>query len=98
MRLKILTSAFLILGFGLLISWPWIVGRWPPSDAPQKERLRFASRFVYYTGGTVIVFAVTGLLAVLLLRQARKEFREEARKNLHELVEGTLTDHGKKQS
>jgi hypothetical protein len=98
MRLKVVTTALLLFGFALLVSWPWIVGAKPPKEAPRNERAAYAKRFVYYTGGTIIVFSVTAFCAILLTRQARNEFREAARKNLEELIAGTLEDHGRKKS
>lgn len=97
MSLKIATTALLLCGLALLVSWPWIVGPRPAPDAPKSEVVRYARRFVYYTGGTILVFCSTAFLAILMARRARREYREESRRNLEELLEGTLRDHGRKQ-
>jgi hypothetical protein len=93
MRLKILTTAFLIFGLALLLSWPWTVGKKPPAGSPRGELLVYARRIFYYTGGTIIVFSLTAVFAVLWARQTRRELSEEAKRNINELLEGTLKDH-----
>lgn len=98
MRLKIATTALLIFGLALLLLWPWVVGPRPPADAPKPELAAFAVRLMIYMGATILTFAVTAALALLVARQARKQYREEALANLRELIEGTLKDHGSKKS
>lgn len=97
MRLKIATTAFLLFGLVLLATWPWVVGPRPPADAPKPELAAFAVRLMIYMGATIVTFAVTAALALLVGRQARKQYRKEAIDNLRELIEGTLKDHGRKQ-
>ncbi len=97
MRLKIVTTTLLVLGLALLVAWPWIVGRQPPAEAPRPELARFAVRLMVYLGATILVFATTAALALLVARQTRIKYREEARRNLKDLIEGTLKDHERKQ-
>jgi hypothetical protein len=96
MRLKLATTTLLVFGLFLLVSWPWSVGRAPSREAPVEERLAYAKRLAFFVSGTVVVFGATGILALLVARQARKELREEAMANLKELLEGTLQDHGRR--
>lgn len=94
MRLKVTTTAFLILGLLLLAGWPWIVGQQPPKGDLQATR-EYAARFGIYIIMILLVWFTTALLAVIVARRARKELREEAMQNLQELLEESLKDHGK---
>lgn len=98
MRLKIVTSAFLLFGLSLLAAWPWTVGARPPKGAPRAELVAYLTRFVWYLGGTVMTFVITAFLAIIVMRRAREAYRAEARQNLEELLEGTRQDHARKHS
>jgi len=96
-RLKIATTAFLVFGLLLVLGWPWLVGPRPPEGSPKQELAAYVTRLVFYLGGTLVVFFVTAVLAVLVLRRVREEFRQEAMRNLEELLEGVRRDHAKKE-
>ena len=80
--LKAATTAFLLLGFVLLFAGPSMLTR----HAGQ-SRKAFARRLAIYLGGVVISVAGAGAGAVLLVRQARTEYRESALRNMQELIE-----------
>jgi heme/copper-type cytochrome/quinol oxidase subunit 2 len=99
MRLKIATTTFLIAGLLLLAGWPWLVGPMPKSSEVGKRAVQeYAVRFGVYIIVVLIVWFVTAMLAVLVARQARQAFREEAMENFQHLMEETLKDHGKPKS
>ena len=99
MRLKIATSNFLIAGLLLLAGWPWLVGPMPKaSEAGKRAVQEYAVRFGIYIIVVLLVWFITAMLAVLVARQARQAFREEAMENFQHLMEETLKDHGKPQS
>lgn len=97
MRLKIATTISLICGIALLVAWPFVVGERPGDVATKKELARYGIRLLTYFGVTTFVFLMTALLAVLLVRQTRREFVEDVKENVDDLVQGTLSDHAKKQ-
>lgn len=93
MRLKIVTTAFLILGLCLLVGWPIIVGRPVAKDAPLKSRQLYAAKFGLYFIGVVGCFAVTSVLAMMVVRRQKDQFRKEAHGNLQMLIDQSLEDH-----
>lgn len=97
MRLKIATTSFLIAGVLLLLAWPFAIGP-KPVQASQKELAEYALRILIYFGITATTFLVTAILALLLVRQARRDFAKEAKENLKGLIEGTLRDHDRKRN
>ena len=99
MRLKIATSTLLIAGLLLLAGWPWLVGPMPKaSEAGQRAVQDYAVRFGIFIIVVLLVWFITAMLAVLVARQARQAFREEAMENFQHLMEETLKDHGKPKS
>ena len=99
MRLKIATSTFLIAGLLLLAGWPWLVGPMPKaSEAGKRAVQEYAVRFGIYIIVVLLVWFITAMLAVLVARQARQAFRQEAMENFQHLLEETLQDHGQPQS
>jgi len=99
MRLKIATSTFLIAGLLLLAGWPWLVGPMPKASEVGKRAVQeYAVRFGIYIIVVLLVWFITAMLAVLVARQARQAFREEAMENFQHLMEETLKDHGKPKS
>jgi type VI protein secretion system component VasK len=95
MRLKVVTTAFVILGVLMLLSYPWIVGPVPKGQG--KEALaEYAMRFGIYIILSLLVWFTAAVLAVVTARRARQAYREEAMENFQSLMEETLKDHGRK--
>lgn len=95
MRLKILTSTFLVAGVLLMLAWPFAVGARPPVDATSALKVMWGKKALVYFLLTASTWLMTAMSAFLLARQSRKEFLEQERDNLKALIEGTLRDHGK---
>ncbi|MCW5937820.1 MAG: hypothetical protein KIT11_11005 [Fimbriimonadaceae bacterium] len=93
MRLRIATTTFLVAGILLMIGWPFIVGPAPRRDAPRSVQVAWGKRALAYFGVTSTVWLVTAACALGVIRQRRREIVEEQRRNLRELVEGSLRDH-----
>jgi hypothetical protein len=83
-----ITSALMVLAFLLTLSWPLEFRNKPKASDPLADRKAFASRLLYHTGGIVICLIGAGIGASVYVRQTRKEYREEALRNLRSLVEG----------
>ena len=99
MRLKIVTSTFLIAGLLLLAGWPWLVGPMPKASETGKRAMQeYAVRFGIYIIVVLLVWSVTAILAIVVARKARQNLRDEALENFQHLVEETLKDHGKPKS
>lgn len=96
MRLKVLTTALLITGVLLMLGWPFIVGSRPPRGTPKPEIARWGVRSLVYFGATSGVWLSAAVSAMLLAKKTKKEFLDQERKNLKDLIEGTLQDHGKR--
>lgn len=93
MWLRLGVTLSFLAGAFLMAAWPMIVGA-PPRDRSDREALAdYASRSTTMFGILLAIFFITAVLAWLLVRRARAEFRETSRKNLQELIEGTLKDH-----
>lgn len=98
MWLKLGVTVSFLAGAFLMASWPMIVGA-PPQDRTDRRALAdYASRSTTMFGVLLAIFFVTAILAWLLVRRARAEFREVSRRNLDELIEGTLRDHERRGS
>ncbi|MBI1755474.1 MAG: hypothetical protein HYR64_00010 [Fimbriimonas ginsengisoli] len=85
-------TALLIFGIFLLFAYPFLFREAPHT---RYEKGLFAIRLTTYVAILLLTFFGVALTAVVALRRARQELREEAKQNLRELIEGTLRDHGK---
>lgn len=99
MRLKVLTTIGVIVGVGLVLSWPWVMGPRPdPTEENKRAVADYAMRLLVYFGATALVWLGVAILALIMVRQARKQFVVEEKALVKELVEGTLKDHERKKS
>lgn len=96
MRLKVLTTTLLIAGVLLMLGWPLIVGQRPSKGTSKVVVARWGVRSLVYFGATSGVWLSVAVSAWLLARQTQRDFLNQEKKNLNELIEGTLRDHGKK--
>ena len=96
MLLKVLTTAFVMIGLGLLIGLPFVIGDKPSSD-DQIELARYGARALAYFGASCMVWIAAALCSVLLMRRTRNELAESQKENMEGLIEGTLQDHERKQ-
>jgi len=96
MRLKMLTSAAMLLGFVLVVMWPWVLRQRPhPAGGHppiRREVGSFQVMFAGYVGACAFSFMTAGCLAALLMRAAREEFSRQAMANVRDLVEGSMED------
>lgn len=96
MRLKIFTTACVIAGLVMMALFPWILGMRPEGDAATKIALAEWGRMVLIYIAFTCFFCLAAFGgAIGVMRQAKREFLQETRKNLDELIEGTLEDHGR---
>jgi hypothetical protein len=96
MRLKILTTISLIAGFALLIGFPLIVGSPPAKGASKRDLANYSRRASGVLGGFVLCIVASGIGSYLVIRQARQEYREQAAKNVSDLLEAARADASKK--
>ena len=92
MRLKLATTAFLILGLTMLAGWAWILPRRPKAASRPAVREYTLRSSIYLT---ILMGSLlgAGAGAFIIGRRAKQEFLEESRRNFDALVEGTLADH-----
>lgn len=79
----------------LSLSFPWFVGARPHTRVALEH---YTVRFGFYLIFVLLCFAGAALCAVLWIRQARKQYQEESRQNLEDLIEGTLRTHRARQT
>lgn len=94
MRLKVLTTAFVVFGLLLMVLYPWLLG---PKPHTRHEFQAFAIRYLIYVSAIVIALIGAGVCSVLILRRAREEYRQAKEELLKQLLEATLKDHADKQ-
>lgn len=96
MRLKLLMTSALALGFVMLFLWPWVLRQRPMAVDGHKPLRREANAFQLiftgYVGASVFSFMAAGSLAALMMRNAREEYANQAMSNVRELVEGSMDD------
>lgn len=83
-----ITTALMIVAFLLTVTWPLELRNKPKASDPLPVRKAFASRLLYHTGAIVVCLIGAGVGASIYVRQARREYRDAAMKNLRTLVEG----------
>ncbi len=91
--MKLALTVTLILGVALMLAWAPILGPVPTHHA---ELQRYAVRFGIYICCLLVIFFVTAVLAMIIARRAREEYRAEIMGNVKFLIESTLEDHRKK--
>jgi hypothetical protein len=84
--LRIVTTLFVFLGVGLLLSYPWIVGFGPAADATDQAKKLYATRLALYVSSVAIVWFVAATSAILMVRRLRKEYEEQSLQNLADLL------------
>ena len=95
--MKAALTSLVVFGFAMLIGWPWLVGP-KPVHPSHKEAVNYLYRVDLYVCVLLIVFFATTVLAIILARRARDEYRQQALNNMRFLIESTLEDHRKKET
>ncbi|HXH61712.1 MAG TPA: hypothetical protein VNI20_10190 [Fimbriimonadaceae bacterium] len=96
MLLKVLTTALVLLGLGLLLGLPFMIGA-KPQGADKIELAHYGARLVTYFAATAFSWVGAALCASLLVRRAKREYLDDQRELMQGLIEGTLRDHERKQ-
>lgn len=97
MRLKTVTTALVVFGLALMLLWPFVLGERPAATAPRRAQAEYGVRLLTYFGVTAVTWLLVAGCAVMMVRQARREFLEKERQNLQALIEGTLRDHERRE-
>jgi hypothetical protein len=77
--------------------WPILLHR-PSKGAPVTAQIDFLTKGAYVVGICVVSFILSGVGAILIVRQARLEYQERRTEMLKELIEGTQEDIRKEQN
>lgn len=85
-RLQIATTVFVVLGVGILLSFPWTVGSTPEAGASDQAKADYAVRLLVFFAASGISFVIAALLAMILVRRIRGEYREQLVSNLADLL------------
>lgn len=84
--LRILTTLFVLIGLGLLFSYPWVVGKRPPDTATVEMKQLYATRLAVYVSSVLITWFVAATSAILMVRRLRREYQEKSLENLANLI------------
>lgn len=84
--LRILTTLFVLIGLGLLFSYPWLVGKRPPDAATLQAKQMYASKLALYVSLVLVAWFLAATSAILMVRKLRLEYREKSLENLAKLV------------
>jgi hypothetical protein len=85
-RLQIATTLFVVLGLGVLLSFPWTVGSTPGAGASDQAKADYAVRLLVFFAASGLCFVLAALLAMILVRRIRGEYREQLVSNLADLL------------
>ncbi len=85
-----LTAALMVVSIALTVWVAWMAQpRYQPSPgSPRRVRRAYAATMLSATGGIVLCLVAAGVGATIVSRQAKREYREQAMRNLRSLVEG----------
>lgn len=92
MRLKVLTTTCAFFALALMIGYPWILGKHPGDPVAAG---RYLAKSLIYVALIVAALIGAAVCSMLILRQAREEYRREKEELLRQLLEASLKDHGK---
>jgi len=76
-RLKVLTTAFLVVGIIILLSYPFTLGASPAPDASKAEVKNYLTRLTVYFGASAFAMLGAAFCATLIVRRTRIEFAEK---------------------
>jgi mannose/fructose/N-acetylgalactosamine-specific phosphotransferase system component IIC len=96
-RLTTATTALFAFGFALLLGMPWLLRAQPARTAGEMARAQFALYLTLYAMGLLVIFFAICVLSWRIVVKQREEFRAQSERNLQDLIEGTLSDHERKQ-
>ena len=84
--MRVFTTACLIATVLVFACWGALLHP-PPASAPIAVRKQFAQEFLALTAAQLITIVGAGVGAALIVRQARKEYRDVAMANMQALIE-----------
>jgi len=76
-RLKFLTTAFLVVGITVLLSYPFTIGARPADNAGKSEVKAYLTRLTIYFGSSAFAMLGAAFCAALIVRKTRIEFAEK---------------------
>lgn len=95
-RLQIATTVFVVLGLGVLLSFPWTVGSTPSAEASDQAKADYAIRLLVFFAASGFCFIIAALLAMILVRRIRGEYNEQRVSNLADLLATPPSKEGRR--
>lgn len=83
-----LTATLMVLAIAATVWTAWMLPRQPGASAPRRVRRAYAVTMLSVSGGIVLCLLGAGVGAMVVSRQAKREYRDQAMRNLRSLVEG----------
>jgi hypothetical protein len=87
MGVKVFTSACLIASLALFLAFAALLAGHPAPSAPKPVKQQWAERFLVYGVCEVVTLVAAGAGSVVIVKRARREYRELAMANMRDLVE-----------
>ncbi len=86
MRLRLITTIFVVLGLAVVLSYPLTVGTPPRKTAPKLEMAKYARKMAYFTTAVGVLFFGAFACALLTIRNERRKHEAESLRNLADLL------------
>lgn len=96
MRLRVFTTAMMVVAFCLMCLYPFALQHRPHRTDPKPVRVRYLQKMLALNTGMILSFSGAAICSILIIRRAREEYRSQAEQNMRILVEGALADHERK--
>jgi hypothetical protein len=94
--LKYWTTGAFVFGLGLICAVPFVIAGKPNTSDLHLARV-WLLQFGIFVCVTAFVWVGVAILAMLLMRQIRRDVVHERERNMQVLMEATLADHQRKQ-
>jgi hypothetical protein len=88
MSLKLFTTICLVVGMLLFLPYAGMLAHPPTTGTSKVERRAYVEKLFLLNGLQLVCLIGAGVGATLVVKKARRDFREEAVQNMKRLVEG----------
>ena len=78
----------MLIGLCLAFGWAWLLRLKPVSTASKLEKLDYATKAFGVTFGVILCLIGAGIGAIIIVRQARADYKADLDRNFKSLVKG----------
>jgi uncharacterized membrane protein len=98
MRTRLICIALVVADVILFLTTGYMLASAPRKGVPKSVQAAFALKSYILVLVLLICLFITVVVVWMWAQQVREEYRDQARRNLESLIEGTLQDHGRNDS